>query len=44
VGGKSKLKVLCNELSDWLRDNHPDCPQMTPGTIANQIRDLWKKH
>ena len=29
-------------LSKWLKRNHPKMPQMTPKTIANALRDVFK--
>ncbi len=37
-----KLKALAHDLSNWLRANHPDMPQMAPATVADNIRNLWK--
>jgi hypothetical protein len=35
------LKEFGNELSVWLRENHPNAAPMAPPTVEDNIRDLW---
>jgi hypothetical protein len=37
------LKTFGSDLSDWLRDNHPDLPQMKPRVVENVVRDIWRR-
>jgi hypothetical protein len=48
AGNTSHLGVLGHNLSEWLANEHPAAPQMSPRVVENNIRDLWqqksKKH
>ena len=37
------LKTFASELSAWLRDNHPDLPQITSRAVENVVRNIWRQ-
>jgi hypothetical protein len=37
-------KAFGNQLSDWLRDTHPDAAPMVARTAERQIRSLWQQY
>jgi hypothetical protein len=41
--GIENSSAWARELSDWLRTNHPEAPQLTPKTIINNISQPLRK-
>jgi len=39
----NQLEKFGNDLSDWLRNTHPDLPQMKGRSIQNIVRDIWRR-
>jgi hypothetical protein len=38
------LKEFADELAEWLQNTHPQAAPVTPGTIRNRVRRVWRAH
>jgi hypothetical protein len=39
---EQSLRRQAEVLAEWLKENHPNLRTMTPGTIENSVREIWR--